>query len=63
MEIFLFICLFQALLGREDFKFFRIFILSYPVLSWRGIVHNGGGMKRWGLRATILSSYTELDAC
>jgi hypothetical protein len=21
-----------------------------------------GGMKRWGLRATFLSSYTELDA-
>jgi len=23
---------------------------------------NGGGMKRWGQRATFLSSYTELDA-
>ncbi len=26
------------------------------------VTGNVGGMKRWGLRATFLSSYTELDA-
>jgi hypothetical protein len=27
-----------------------------------GLHTTDGGMKRWGLRATFLSSYTELDA-
>jgi len=35
------------------------FILSFWFYGW---LVTFGGMKRWGLRATFLSSYTELDA-
>jgi len=51
--------------GRSWAGLRNVFIINsfFFSLSWRSAFRTTfGGMKRWGLRATSLSSYTNLDA-